>query len=71
MVGKSLRLEGVLVRNHLDAQGELEELLVPHLRTGAIAPDVTVVDGFERTVDGFLGMLRGENTGKMLIRTGA
>jgi NADPH-dependent curcumin reductase CurA len=29
------------------------------------------VDGIERTVDGFLGMLRGENTGKMLIRTGS
>lgn len=71
IVGKSLRLEGVLVRNHTDAQGELEELLVPHLRSGRITPDVTVVDGFERTVDGFLGMLRGENTGKMLIRTGA
>ncbi|MFD0021483.1 NADP-dependent oxidoreductase [Streptomyces sp. NPDC058382] len=71
VVGKSLRLEGVLVRNHRDAQGELEDLLVPHLRSGRITPDVTVVDGFERTVDGFLGMLRGENTGKMLIRTGA
>ncbi|MFK0102543.1 NADP-dependent oxidoreductase [Streptomyces sp. NPDC091040] len=71
VVGKSLRLEGVLVRNHRDAQGELEALLVPHLRSGGIAPDVTVVDGFERTVDGFLGMLRGENTGKMLIRTAA
>jgi len=71
VVGKSLRLEGVLVRNHGDAQGELEDLLVPHLRNGRITPDVTVVDGFERTVDGFLAMLRGENTGKMLIRTGA
>lgn len=71
VVEKSLRLEGVLVRNYTDAQGELEDLLVPHLQSGRIAPDVTVVDGFERTVDGFLGMLRGENTGKMLIRTGA
>ncbi|MFF1921464.1 NADP-dependent oxidoreductase [Streptomyces sp. NPDC058221] len=69
VVEKSLRLEGVLVRNYNDVQGELEELLVPHLQSGRITPDVTVVDGFERTVDGFLGMLRGENTGKMLIRT--
>ncbi|MFI6864598.1 NADP-dependent oxidoreductase [Streptomyces sp. NPDC050421] len=70
MVEKSLRLEGVMVRNHTASQAELEELLVPHLQSGRITPDVTVVDGFERTVDGFLGMLRGENTGKMLIRTG-
>ncbi|WP_327339179.1 NADP-dependent oxidoreductase [Streptomyces sp. NBC_01259] len=68
VVEKSLRLEGVLVRNHRDAQGELEEFLVPHLQSGRITPDITVVDGIERTVDGFLGMLRGENTGKMLIR---
>ncbi|MFF3261588.1 NADP-dependent oxidoreductase [Streptomyces sp. NPDC002932] len=71
VVEKSLRIEGVLVRNHRDAQGELEALLVPHLRSGRITPEVTVLDGIERTVDGFLGMLRGENTGKMLIRTGA
>lgn len=70
VVEKSLRIEGVLVRNHGDAQGELEALLVPHLQSGQITPEVTVVDGIERTVDGFLGMLRGENTGKMLIRTG-
>ncbi|MEV5687491.1 NADP-dependent oxidoreductase [Streptomyces sp. NPDC052164] len=68
VVGRSLRLEGVMVRDYRDVQGELEDFLVPHLRSGLIAPEVTVVDGFERTVDGFLGMLRGENTGKMLIR---
>lgn len=71
VVGRSLRLEGVLVRNHRHVQGELEEFLVPHLQSGLITPDVTVVDGIERTVDGFLGMLRGENTGKLLIRTGS
>ncbi|MEU8702152.1 NADP-dependent oxidoreductase [Streptomyces sp. NPDC048680] len=70
VVEKSLRLEGVLVRNHRDAQSELEDFLVPHLQSGRIAPDITVLDGIERAVDGFLGMLRGENTGKMLIRTG-
>lgn len=68
IVEKSLRLEGVMVRNYRDVQQELEDFLVPHIQRGAVVPDVTVVDGFERTVKGFLGMLRGENTGKMLIR---
>jgi NADPH-dependent curcumin reductase CurA len=27
-----------------------------------------VVDGFEHSVDAFIGMLRGANTGKMLVR---
>ncbi|MFE6056216.1 NADP-dependent oxidoreductase [Kitasatospora sp. NPDC056446] len=68
VVGKSLRLEGFLVRNHLDARAELYDFLVPHLRSGAVVPDETVVDGFDRAVDAFLGMLRGANTGKMLVR---
>ncbi len=28
---------------------------------------MTVVEGFARVVDAFLGMLRGENVGKMLV----
>lgn len=67
VVHKSLRLEGVLVRNYRDAQGELEDFLVPHLRSGRVASDETVVAGFEGILDGFIGMLRGANTGKLLI----
>ncbi|MEU8779553.1 NADP-dependent oxidoreductase [Streptomyces sp. NPDC048606] len=68
VVHKSLRVEGVLVRHHTNLQEELEEFLVPHLRSGAVGTDTTVVQGFEHTVDAFLGMLRGENLGKMLVR---
>jgi NADPH-dependent curcumin reductase CurA len=69
VVNKSLRLEGVLVRNYTGVQGEFEEFLVPHLQSGRVAPDITVVEGFERIVDAFLGMLRGENLGKMLVKS--
>ena len=68
VVGKNLRLEGFLVRDHLDARSELYDFLVPHLRSGALVPDETVVDGFDRVVVAFLGMLRGANTGTMLVR---
>ncbi|MFJ2591519.1 NADP-dependent oxidoreductase [Streptomyces erythrochromogenes] len=68
VVHKSLRLEGVLVRHHTNLQDELEDFLVPHLRTGRIGTDTTVMQGFEHTVDAFRGMLRGENVGKMLVR---
>jgi hypothetical protein len=68
VVGKSLRLEGCLVANHGDAREELERFVVPHIQSGRVVSDETVVDGFERTVEAFLGMLRGENTGKMLVR---
>ncbi|MFD5633269.1 NADP-dependent oxidoreductase [Streptomyces sp. NPDC127077] len=68
IVEKSLRMEGFLVSNYRDLQEELYAFAVPHLQSGRLAPDETVVDGFEHIVDAFLGMLRGENTGKIIVR---
>ncbi|MGW5498424.1 NADP-dependent oxidoreductase [Streptomyces olivaceoviridis] len=68
VVEKSLRVEGFLVKDHLDAQEELYDFAVPHLRSGALVADETVIDGFERIVEAFLLMLRGGNTGKILVR---
>ncbi|MET8860021.1 NADP-dependent oxidoreductase [Streptomyces sp. NPDC004579] len=68
IVEKSLRMEGFLVSNYHDLQEELYAFAVPHLQSGRFAPDETVVDGFEHIVDAFLGMLRGENTGKIIVR---
>ncbi|AUG77827.1 NADP-dependent oxidoreductase [Kitasatospora sp. MMS16-BH015] len=70
VVHKSLRLEGFLVRNYRDAQRELEDFLVPRLRSGEVVADETMVVGFDRVVDAFLGMLRGENLGKMIVQVG-
>ncbi|MFE0047811.1 NADP-dependent oxidoreductase [Streptomyces albireticuli] len=70
IVEKSIRLEGFLVRKHGDAQAELEDFLIPHLQAGRVAQDETVVEGFDGVVDAFLGMLRGRNTGKMLVKVG-
>lgn len=68
IVEKSLRMEGFHVRNHRDVQEELYEYVVPHLQSGRIGLDETVVEGFDRIVDAFLGMLRGRNVGKMIVR---
>ncbi|RST19039.1 NADP-dependent oxidoreductase [Streptomyces sp. WAC05374] len=68
LVEKSLRMEGFLVSTYRDVQEELYEFAVPHLCSGRLAPDETVVDGFDHIVDAFLGMLRGRNTGKIIVR---
>jgi len=31
----------------------------------------TIVDGIENAPEAFMGLLRGDNTGKMLVRVGA
>lgn len=68
VVYQSLRLEGFLVRNHMDARTELEELLVPHIRSGRVLAEQTVVQGFDRVVEAFLGVLDGATTGKMIVQ---
>ncbi|GHO48944.1 hypothetical protein KSX_71070 [Ktedonospora formicarum] len=68
VVLKSLRLEGFSVRDYQHVRGELEELLTPHIQSGRIVVDQTVVEGFSQIIDAFLGMLRGDNSGKMIVR---
>lgn len=68
IVEKSIRMEGFLVSNYRHLQRELHEFAVPHLQSGRLALDETVVDGFEHIVDAFLAMLSGENTGKIIVR---
>jgi NADPH-dependent curcumin reductase CurA len=66
-IGKRLRLEGMLVGDHYALQPRFVEEVGGWLREGRLVVDETVVDGFENAVEAFLGLLRGANTGKMLV----
>ncbi len=68
VVGKSLRIEGFLVRDYRHLQPELEALLVPHIRSGRIKLEETITVGFDNIVTAFIGMLRGENVGKAIVQ---
>ena len=71
-IGKELSLRGFIVGNHFDRIPEFGAEMGTWLREGLIAWQETVVDGIENAPAAFLGLLRGENTGKMVIRlTGA
>jgi NADPH-dependent curcumin reductase CurA len=67
-VSKSLRIEGFLVRDHMDACQEFERFMIPRIQSGEIPLDETVTNGFEHVIDAFTGMLGGQNTGKALVR---
>lgn len=68
VVDRSLRLQGFQVRHYGHLQNELQEFVVPHLRSGRLIPLETVVEGFDQVVDAFLGVLSGGNLGKMLVK---
>ena len=68
VVGKGLTLQGFIVSWYAAEHGAAFAAEVGGwLRSGQLTYDETVVPGLERTVDAFLGLLRGENTGKMVV----
>ena len=68
-VSKRLTMRGFIVTDHADVAGEFYERAGAWVAEGRLAHRETVVDGFEQTVAAFLDLLRGGNTGKMLVRT--
>jgi NADPH-dependent curcumin reductase CurA len=67
-VGKRLTLRGFIVTDHGDRRPAFLAEMADWIRTGKVRIDETIVDGLENAPDAFLGMLRGENTGKMVVR---
>ncbi|MCB5164861.1 NADP-dependent oxidoreductase [Streptomyces bambusae] len=67
VIGKRLRLQGILVSDHAGLQQQFVQDVAGWLRSGELKADETVVHGIENGADAFLGMLRGENTGKMIV----
>ncbi|MFH9348273.1 NADP-dependent oxidoreductase [Kitasatospora sp. NPDC017646] len=67
-IGKRLRLEGMLVRDHAALQPQFVTEMAGWLRSGELRTEETVVDGFENAAQAFIDLLRGVNTGKMVVR---
>jgi NADPH-dependent curcumin reductase CurA len=68
MVAKRLRLEGFLVGDHTDLRPEFRETVEGWLRSGELVARETVRHGLDGAVQAFLDLLRGANTGKMVVR---
>lgn len=68
MVGKRLTLRGFLVSDHADLRPEFTEAVTGWLRSGDLVVRETVREGIEQAVPAFLDLMRGGNTGKMVVR---
>ncbi|MFI2639982.1 NADP-dependent oxidoreductase [Streptomyces sp. NPDC018610] len=62
------RIEGFLVGDHYDLQPQFVREVGPWVRSGELKYRETVVEGVENTLEAFLGVLRGDNTGKMIVK---
>src|SRR5690606_17142407 len=68
IITRGLTLRGFTLGSFLHLSPEFQERMSAWFAEGRIAYDETIVDGIEHTVDAFLSMMRGGNTGKMLVR---
>ncbi|MGW1429558.1 NADP-dependent oxidoreductase [Streptomyces sp. NPDC002431] len=67
VIGKRLRIQGMLVGDHAALQPQFVKDVAGWLASGELKYRETVVEGIENGFDAFLGLLRGENTGKMIV----
>ena len=68
MVAKRLTLRGFLVFDHDDLRPEFEATVPQWLASGQLVVRETVREGLDDAVPAFLDLLRGGNTGKMVVR---
>jgi len=67
-VGKSLTLRGFIVSNHTDMQAAFVKDLAGWVAEGKFKHVETVKEGIEAAPEAFLGLFKGENLGKMLVK---
>lgn len=65
---RRVTVRGFIVRDHEEVRSEFETTVAGWLRDGKMEALQTVTDGLDNAVEAFLGMLRGANTGKALVR---
>ncbi len=69
-VVRSLTLQGFIVLDHMDKLAQFSSDMGRWIREGRIKWKETVVEGIESAPEAFIGLFKGENFGKMLVKVG-
>ncbi len=67
-IGKRLTLRGFIVSDHQDRTPDMIADVSGWLREGKLFHTETVVEGLDQAPAAFINLLRGHNTGKMIVR---
>jgi NADPH:quinone reductase len=69
LLTRSVMLQGFIVSNYSDRFGEAITHLTQWLKDGKLRYTETIIEGFDKLPDAFLGLFSGNNQGKMLVKT--
>jgi NADPH-dependent curcumin reductase CurA len=65
-----LRLHGFIVRDHYDMLNEFHYSMIKWINEGKIKWKETITEGLENAPNAFIGLFKGENFDKMLVKVG-
>jgi NADPH-dependent curcumin reductase CurA len=68
VIAARIQMKGFIVFDFQSRYGEFYQAMGAWLKDGKVRAQETVVEGLEKTPDAFLGLFKGENTGKMLVK---
>ena len=68
IIGKRIRMEGMLVFDHLDQRDSFLKDMSAWIKSGAIVWEESITEGLENAPSAFIGLFKGDNMGKSLVR---
>jgi NADPH-dependent curcumin reductase CurA len=68
IIAMRIRLQGFIYTDYLPKMGDFYRDMGGWLASGQVKSRDTVVEGLDKTLEAFLGLFRGANTGKMLVK---
>ena len=68
IVQKRLTLQGFIISDHASLMGDFADEVGGLLKSGKLKSRETIVDGLDRAPQAFMGLLKGENFGKLVVK---
>lgn len=68
VIAKRLRIQGFIVRDHMDSKDEFVSDMAKLIQQDKVVWEESVTDGIENAPDAFIGLFEGDNLGKQLVR---
>jgi NADPH-dependent curcumin reductase CurA len=70
IIRKQLTMKGFIVSDHFDKLPQFYADMGKWIGQGKIKWKETIIDGLENAPQAFIGLFKGENFGKMLVKVG-
>jgi NADPH-dependent curcumin reductase CurA len=68
IVQKRLAIQGFIVSDHTSLMGEFVNEVGGLLKSGKLKSRETIVEGLAKAPQAFMGLLKGENFGKLIVK---